>query len=329
MKHFSIAMCALLVGGFAEAGLKPLSNPEASPEAKTVYRYLGRMYGRAILSGQQESTWVRGNPEDEMEYIRAVSGKLPAIRGLDYIAYNGVTERAAAWWARGGIPSICWHWGAPTRGTGYEASKRTIDLEEALTPGTALHQAMMADLDRTAAELAQLRDAGVPVLWRPFHEHNGGWFWWGKGGAERFKRLWVLMYTHYTQTHRLNNLIWVFGYASKPDADWYPGDAYVDIAGADAYSPGTQHSMFESLAGIVGPEIPLCYHECGPMPDPDALVADGTPWAWFLTWHTKHLKQQNTAEQVRKVYTHPYVVTLDELPDLKTPGAGPGRAEDR
>src|ERR1017187_1829845 len=112
----------------AVAEPKPLCNPEASPEAKEVYRYIASIYGKAILAGQQESTWVNRNPDDEMDYIKKVSGKLPAIRGLDYMAYNGVTERAIAWWQKGGIPTICWHWGAPTKGSGYEASKRSIDV---------------------------------------------------------------------------------------------------------------------------------------------------------------------------------------------------------
>jgi len=306
---------------------RPLSNPDASKEAQNVYRYMCGIYGKAILAAQQESTWVNNNPDDEMEYIsKTTGGKLPAIRGLDYMAYNGVTERAIAWWQKGGIPTICWHWGAPTKGTGYEASKLTISLDEALTPGTALNKAMMADLDRTAKELVKLRDAHVPVLWRPFHENNGGWFWWGKGGAENFKKLWKLEYNYYTQTYKLNNLIWVFGYCGKPDATWYPGDAYVDIAGADTYGKGTQHAMYETVLGIVGTNIPICYHECGTIPDPDALVADSTPWSYFMTWHTSYIKQQNTPESLKKIYNHPYVITLDKLPNLKDTGPIPAAA---
>ena len=85
--------------------------------------------------------------------------------------------------------------------------------------------------------------------------------------------------------------------------------------------------MFESVLGIVGPNIPLCYHECGPIPDPDAMIADGTKWVWFMTWHTIHIKRQNTAEYVKKVYNHPYVVTLDKLPNLKEPEQGLQRGE--
>jgi hypothetical protein len=155
-------------------------------------------------------------------------------------------------------------------------------------------------------------------LWRPFPEFDGGRFWWGKGGAEAFKKLWILMYDRYTNTYKLNNLIWVLGYSSEVKAGWYPGDAYVDIAGADAYTAGTQSSLFNKVKNIVGGDIPICYHECGPIPNPDEMFADGTNWVWFLTWHTTYLKDQNTVAALRKIYTHVHVYTLGELPNLKS-----------
>ena len=133
-------------------------------------------------------------------------------------------------------------------------------------------------------------------------------------------------YNYYTQTYKLNNLIWVFGYCGKPDADWYPGDAYVDIAGADTYSPGTQHALYEKVISIVGTNLPVCYHECGHIPDPDALMADSTKWTWFLTWHTSYIKRQNTVDDLKKIYNHSYVVTLDKLPNFKDTGADAGAA---
>ncbi|HYP15988.1 MAG TPA: glycosyl hydrolase [Opitutus sp.] len=319
---FLALLFSLPVPGAASPDPKPLSNPDASLEARAVYDYLCSLRGKAMLSGQQE--WENNPPgePEELKYIQQTTGKLPAILGLDYIRYEGVTDRAIEWWQRGGLPSICWHWGAPTRGIGYEASKLPIDLDEVLTPGSALNQAMMADLDRTAQELTRLRDARVPILWRPLHELNGDWFWWGKGTPEHFKRLWRLMYETYTHRYKLNNLIWVLGYTSKPDPAWYPGDEFVDIAGADNYRAGTQHAMFEGVAKIVGARMPIVYHECGPIPDPDEMIADGTAWSWFLTWHTIHLKKQNTADYLKKIYHHPYVITLDRVPPLTRSGPG-------
>ncbi|WEK54668.1 MAG: glycosyl hydrolase [Candidatus Cohnella colombiensis] len=295
-----------------------LKNPNATKEAKILYNYIRDIYGDYIISGQQESTW-KGTPDFEINYIKDNTGRLPAIRGLDYINedFSGVTQRAIAWWELGGIVSICWHWGTPPDGVGYESSKGKIDLEEALTEGSDLYNGMIAQMDRVAEELKVLQEAGVPVLWRPFHEFDGAWFWWGKGGGENFKKLWRLMYDRYTNVHGLNNLIWVLGYSGEVKDGWYPGDEYVDIAGADNYSEGTQLSKYDKVAAIVGTEMPIAYHENGPIPNPDDMIKDGAKWSWFLTWHTMHIMEQNTAEYLNTVFNHDYVLTLDELPKFK------------
>lgn len=302
-----------------KTGRRALSNPNATKEAVSLYNYLCDVYGNGILAGQQESTWINNNPDDEIEYIEANTGKLPAIRGLDYINedFDGVTNRSIEWWEKGGIPSICFHWGAPTLGVGYEASKLRIDAAEALKPDTALNKAMIADMDRVAEELKKLQEANVPILWRPFHELNGNWFWWSKNGPEVFKELWIFMYDRYTNYHGLNNLIWVFGYTSNADQDWYPGDEYVDIAGCDAYAQGIQSQMYWQLTDFIESDMPLVYHECGPIPNPDGMIKEDIRWTWFLTWHTIHIKEQNTPTYINEVYNHSYVITLDELPDLK------------
>lgn len=298
---------------------RALSNPNAIPEAVNLYNYLYDTYGEAILAGQQESTWMNDNPEYEMEYIETTTGKLPAIRGLDYINedFDGVTSRSIDWWNKGGIVTICWHWGAPTLGVGYEASKLRIDIDEALTEGTELNKAMVKDMDRVAEELKKLQEAGVPVLWRPFHELNGNWFWWSKGGAEDFKKLWIYMYDRYTNYHGLNNLIWVFGYTTNPDRKWYPGENYVDIAGCDGYKNSIMQTSFKKLKRIVGDYMPLVYHENGPIPNPTDLQEKKVGWLWFMTWHTTYIKEENIPSYLNKVYQDDYVITLDELPDLK------------
>jgi hypothetical protein len=295
-----------------------LKNPNATKEARILNNYIHGTYGRYILSGQQESTWM-GSPDYVMDYILEKTGKLPAIRGLDYINedFGGVTGRAIDWWNKGGIVSICWHWGTPPDGVGYESSKGSADLEEMFIEGSDVNKGMLAQMDRVAEELKKLQDAGVPVLWRPFHEFDGGWFWWGKGGPETFRKLWTLMYDRFTNHHGLNNLIWILGYSSKVKDGWYPGDAFVDIAGADYYGEGTQIKRYLKVREIVGAEMPIAYHENGPIPDPDSMIADGAKWAWFLTWHSTYITGQNAPEYLNGVYNHDYVLTRDELPKFK------------
>lgn len=260
-----------------------------------------------------------GYAASELRYIQTVTGKLPAIRGLDYIHddFEGVNRRAKAWHKKGGIVTICWHWGTPPDGVGYPSSKGTIDLEEALTPGTALHEGMLRQMDQAAAALAKLQKAKVPVLWRPFHEFDGQWFWWGKGGADAFIRLWRLMYERYTRKWQLHNLIWVLGYCGEFHEGWYPGDEYVDIVGSDTYKEGIQEDMYRVLERRFGDRMLICYHENGPMPDPQGLIDQKVPWSWFMTWHTIHIRNQNSKEFLRHVYTHDYVITLDKLPGYK------------
>lgn len=78
-----------------------------------------------------------------------------------------------------------------------------------------------ADIAEIAKQLNRLRDAGVPVLWRPLHEASGGWFWWGAKGPEAYKKLWYYLYDQLTNVYGCNNLIWVW---NGQNPDWYPGD---------------------------------------------------------------------------------------------------------
>lgn len=295
----------------------PMSNENVTEATQKVYNYICETYGSAIISGQQESTWM-GSPDYEMDYIYEKTGKFPAIRGLDYINndFDGVNERAVEWWEKGGLVSICWHWGTPPDGVGYESSKGTIDLDEALTEGTDLYNGMIEQMDRAAEALLELQEAGVVVIWRPFHEFDGEWFWWGKGGSENFKKLWQLMYDRYTNYFGLNNLIWVLGYSHRLQPDWAPDSSFYDIGGGDCYDGGTQSGRYQRLIAYLGEDIPLAYHECGAIPDPDELVAENTDWVWFLTWHTSYITDENSAEFIDKVYNHDYVITLDELPSF-------------
>lgn len=298
-----------------------LTNANASENTKAVYEYICSVYKKNILTGQQESIWM-STPDYELDYIFEVTGRLPAIRGMDfhYDDFDGVVERAKDWWERGGIPTICWHCGSDFSGNWWDSLQTELDWDNALTPGTPEYDALIAGMDKAAAALQQLQEADVPVLWRPFHEFDGDWFWWGRGGPRNFVKLWRIMYTRYTDDWGLNNLIWVAGHQARPwTAElWYPGDGYVDIAGADSYYGGTQAWLYKRIQLFIGNRKPICFHENGSIPDMDALQLWGTDWVWFMTWHTDWLmdEQYNTKEHLYKVYNSDYAITLDELPDF-------------
>jgi hypothetical protein len=299
-------------------GVQPVT-PNAIPPVRNLLAFLYAEYGVHMLSGQMESTWMPGGADYELDYVESLTGTLPAVRGLDFIEYDDVAQRTIEWWERGGIANIRWHWGAPTHGQGYDASQEAVDIDRVLTPGTAEYADMIEGLDRTAEELAIIRDANVPVLWTPFHELNGNWFWWGKEGPQQFIRLWRFMFDYFNEQKGLTNLIWVLGYTGQPNGAWYPGKEYVDIAGADSYarSEQPQLNMFNAVRNIVGMQMPVAYHENGIIPSPALAREQGANWSWFMTWHTDWLTDENTADHVRDVYADDFVLTLDELPSLR------------
>lgn len=297
-----------------------LSNPNASKEAERLFEYICEIYKNGIISGQQESTW-KGSDQYEFEYIYKHTGKYPAIRGLDYMNddFKGVNKRAIEWYERGGIVTICWHCGSDFSGSWAESMNTEIaDWDKALTEGTPEYEKLIKGMDKGAKALAELKDKNIPVLWRPFHELDGAWFWWGKGEAENFKKLWILMYDRYTNHWGLDNLIWVLGYSGNGRGyeDWYPGNEYVDIAGADSYNDGANAGLYRRVQLVVGDEMPICFHECGRIPTVEQLKKKPTNWVWFMTWHTDHITGHNDINDLKEIYNDEYVITLDELPDL-------------
>ena len=299
-----------------------LSNENAIPAAKTLYEYLKSAWKTGCLTGQMESTWM-GSPDYEMLYLQNHTGKLPAIRGLDFMHndFRGVAGRAQQWWEQGGIPHICWHTGSDFA-SGYNESKdHNLNWETALTPGTADYDKLLKAMDRAVPYLQQLEDAGVPVLWRPFHELDGGWFWWSKGGSESFVKLWQLMYSRYTDYWGLDNLIWLLGYSGNGGnmAAWYPGDDYVDLIGADSYTAGANGSLYAEVAALAPEGMPIVFHECGTIPTEAEMKEADAPWLMFMTWHTDWLTNtaNNTVESLNTIYNSEYFITLDELPALR------------
>ena len=290
-----------------------LSNPNANEKTKRIFAYICENFGDKIISAQQESIW-RGSPEYEMDYIKNLTGKLPAMRGLDFKAndFEGVVARSKEWSAKGGLVTICWHTGVAI--SDYPQSKEDDpDFERLFTEGTEENATLTASWDAAAKALQELQKADVTVLWRPYHEFDGKWFWWGKGGAENFKRLWKMMYEKFTNEYKLNNLIWVLGYADFVIDGWYPGDEYCDIIGSDTYDNSTHKAGWLRLKELT--DKPMAFHECGNVPTIDEFERDGALWAWFMIWHTDYLTG-NSSEALILVYNDDRVITLDKLPDL-------------
>lgn len=316
---FSLLIMMLLLAGenLQAAGMRTkLSNRKAGAEAKALYKSLLRIHEEGlILSGQMWAPWGI----DEIEYVHEVTGKYPAVRGHDLI-HEGSNAREVElmidWYKRGGIPTLMWHWGAPGKGEGYEQSKMTIDVARCFEEGTIEYKAMWDDLDRVAGWLEKLKEAKVPVLWRPMHEFDGRWFWYGKGGGELFVRLWRTMYDYFTRERKLNNLIWVLPHSGNLDDSYNPGREYYDIVGPDTYSKKEQEKLFHAIVKMHGDDLLIPLHECGTLPDPEECKQRGTMWMWWMLWHTSYLTNHDK-EELKRIYNHPFVLTLDEMEHRK------------
>lgn len=319
-----------------------LVNENATDNAKRLFSYLCDSYGTYILSGQYCDTGANG--WENMKIAENNGGRYPAVLGLDvgYYSQTGLdhgveiktTEQAIAYWEKGGIVTICWHWLAPEKyikGTWYSAFRPEevdMDLTAMMNGEDAEGLALLKkDIDNVARQLLVMQEAGVPILWRPLHEASGGWFWWGAEGADTYKKLYIMLYDTLTNEYGLNNLIWVW---NGQDPAWYPGDEYVDIIGMDIYAGEHVYTsqidqFLTNHSYAVGNKL-VVLSENGTMIDPDLAVRDRAMWGFFCTWSGEFVmndgvrktysEQYTDIDMLTKVYNSDHVITRDELPDL-------------
>lgn len=349
------------------ASISP-ANSVLIPEARAVLEYLQSVYGRHTLLG------ISGT--DNAGWIRETTGYLPAILSLDLCGWNSPTwgptytpvveravETARNWWARGGIVSMQFHWKHPQNpeGSAWIESRGgrppsgPYDMASVTVTGTPAHEAFMKDLARHADYLERLAAARVPVLWRPFHEIDGGWFWWtDRNTPENTVAAWRLMFEYLVRERKLHNLIWVWsaalragGYAELLRREkragtreeelafrrrYWPGDSFVDIAGIDIYPIEARHIYPHETVGYgppdrdtypsawaivnnIAPTKLIALCECQGLLDPERLERDGPRWLYVLPWFV------DPPGWTRRVVNHPFLVTLDRLPLLNRDAA--------
>ena len=324
----------------------PLINPDATPETRQLYKLLCDCFGRFTFSGQYGNDGFDG---EEFAAIYSVTGKYPAVLGLDMVGYtprrkagiNGeAVEKAIRFHELGGIISFCWHWSAPTNNIpegedingepywwgGARTVNSTFDIRRVMQGDDPDGKEMIDhDIQAIAAQLKRLEQAGVPVLWRPLHEGSGGWFWWGASGPDCYKQFWIYLYKQLTDVYECDNLIWVW---NGQDPEWYPGDAYVDIIGDDIYVLPRQYSAnasrFAELSEIPREPKIIALTENGVPPDMDACLKSGVLWSWFCTWKREYVVKDGVyspeyteEEKLREIYQHELVITLDEMAALR------------
>lgn len=231
------------------------ADPDVGPRTQALLDYLKGLPGRTsnrVLSGQfagyPNVNYIADNSFDTrlMQEVFDESGKWPAIIGTDYTGrlaanesdcrriYTGHNQKLIDYYKAGGIVTITAHFYEPARHGGSQCGLRSgesYDLNRIL-PGGVDRAKWLAMLDAVAVGLAQLRDNGVPVIWRPLHEADGAHsFWWDQDAAT-YKKVWQDMFVYLTQRKNLHNLLWAF----TGSAAYYPGTTYVDLIGDDIYS---------------------------------------------------------------------------------------------
>jgi mannan endo-1,4-beta-mannosidase len=183
------------------------------------------------------------NPGEPLYYLKVS----PEIVRRNMVA-TAIKEAKA-----GHIITLMWHAAPPGTPDGVTTNGDQIWTlarrpnqawwNELTTEGTTLNHEWKKQADEIAGYLDELQAAHVPVLWRPFHEMNGVWFWWGaKSGDQGFKKLWIMMYNYFVHEKHLNNLIWVWdtnapraipGDEAGPYTEYWPGSEYVEVLAAD------------------------------------------------------------------------------------------------
>ena len=273
-------------------------------ESVCILNFLEETAGRKIITGQHTQT----NPMEEIDYIREVTGAEPLLLGFELLSYspninyedsdedcltevyeNRGTVETALDWAKNtnGIVTLTFHWFSPIGGRdkSFYSKNTDFDAEKILMENTPERDAFYRDMDVIAEQLRKFQEADVSVLWRPFHEAEGDWFWWGAKGPVVASKLYCMMFEYYTNVLHLDNLLWVW---NCPIREAYPGDAYVDVISVDIYLEKYEktdyYKEYKNLVNQTSSNKVAALAEIGYLPDIALLEQSHVPWAYYMTW---------------------------------------------
>jgi mannan endo-1,4-beta-mannosidase len=371
-----------LVTGLAGCGPRPgpdgagaqaeravlLVDANATPETRALFTNLRRLARDHVLFGHQDDLaygygW---RAEPGSSDVREVAGSYPAVYGwelghlevgaeenLDGVEFARMQDWIVEGFERGGVITISWHMSNPVSGGG---AWDTASAVHAILPGGTHHDQYRTWLDTFAEFASSLRsgDRLVPVVFRPFHEMSGSWFWWGARHAtvEEFQRLWRFTVEYLRDERGVRNLLYaystdVFGSRDEYLAR-YPGDEYVDVLGFDDYqsvrSPETRSTLVRRMREVVElaesrGKIPA-FTETGVerIPDPDwwtgtllaAIRSDPVAQriAWVLVWRNGNHEHDRpdhyyapfpghpSAADFVRFREDPLILFEDDLPEL-------------
>lgn len=311
-------------------------NARNNPATMEVWSYLKSFYGEKMMAAQQQMN-INKHYEDKVYYN--ATEDLPAMKGFDFIFctgsyFNRDMIDGAIDWAKnsGGLVTFTWHWNVPrdiddsSKGWAfYQEDIINFDPLKATTPGTKEYEVAVHDIDFIASLLQEMESQGITVLFRPFHEASGAWFWWGlqpedkkliKEGTypETYQRLYYMMFDRLENYHKLTNLIWVWNGQSKYCT--VDPNAY-DIAGIDFYATEEDHSpasaKYDELASYTYEGKMLALSECGYIPDPQQCKDEGKVWLYYMPWNDEFVYLNSTIDMNETAYPNPERMTNELL----------------
>lgn len=310
---------------------KQTVNRHSSNNAKQLLKFLHEIKGKFTLTGVHS---FLEKPDYYSKRTIYLTGDFSAIRGYELGGIlkqtpselqkerEGVVKNAIEWHKAQGIVAMTYHVKLPGECNCWDkvngGSISEAEFKKIITPGTEEYKKHIKDLDDAAIYLKKLRDAGVPVLWRPYHEMNGGWFWWGR--QPEFVKLWDIMYERYTKYHDLNNLLWVWSPGapdewSDPFESYYVGSNKADILALDVYHNKYKKDHHDQLIKLANGK-PIALGENGHLPSPELLEKDLKEYTWFMAWGNL-LEETNTREEINRLFKEERVLNYNEMLDIR------------
>jgi len=261
MKSFtlvSIILFSIFHVAHAQNG-KPIDK-EATKETTALYKNLKKIAKRHTLFGHQHATeYGHGwSGEADRSDVKSVCGSHPAVIGVDLSGFSGRTDEAIAsakiklrqnvidTYNRGGVTTVAWHFSNPVSKGGFNwVDSVSLPAVKYIIPGGEAH-VKYKDILKGIGEWANTVKGSdgnlVPMIFRPYHEFDGRWFWWGKPHCtkEEFISLWQFTVSYLRDSLNVHNFIYAFSPDNKFKTETqflerYPGNKWVDLVGMDNY----------------------------------------------------------------------------------------------
>ena len=324
----SLAVLVVLISGVAAVQMsgapigQPPVNPNASPEAKALLEFLYKKKGTGIITGNHNE---QEDPTNWDRKLKSRNGGIePALYGNDfrygrYVKWRQrwIDEAIKQWEKKGKIITIMYHQARPIDDEASASFSKSVQgklsydqFEQLLTAnGNPINEAWKTKMDSISILLQQLEDKNIPVLFRPYHEMNGDWFWWGgKKDGEQYKRLFRMTYDYLTTTKGLDNLLWVLNFDDVNNnlSDYYPGDDYVDALATDIYGGSFDVSHYQALKTLANGR-PIAVGEVGTMIPMDEMESTYPDYVWIMGWR-KLFVDENTPSTLSSMFKHRWAI---------------------